>query len=120
MTPTSIRYLPYFLGACLLSLALFHPSARAELIGTEQILAPAQADQERERVKALVVREDVAKQLQMLGISPEQAQGRIAAMTDAEVHTIAGKLDALPAGGLSDFQFVIVILLVVIVVILLV
>jgi hypothetical protein len=40
-------------------------------------------------------------------------------MTDAEVHAIAGKLDSLPAGGMTDFQFIIVILLTVIVVILL-
>ena len=113
------RYLPYFLGACLLSFAMFHPSARAELIGTEQIQSPPQADQERERVKALEARADVAKELQTLGISPDQAQARIGAMTDAEVLAIAGKLDLLPAGGLTDFQFVVVILLTVIVVILL-
>ena len=119
MRHTSRRYLPFFLGACLLSLGLFHQSARADLIGTEQILSPAQVNQERERVKALTAREDVAKELQTMGISPEQAQGRIDALTDAEVHAIAGKLDMLPAGGLTDFQFIVVILLTVLVVILL-
>jgi len=120
MRHTSRGYLPYFLGACLLSLALFHQSARADLIGTDQILSSDQANQERERVKALTVREDVAKELQTLGISPEQAQARIDALTDTEVHAIAGKLNALPAGGLTDFQFIVVILLTILVVLLLV
>jgi uncharacterized protein DUF6627 len=118
MRQPSRRSLSFFLGVSLLSLGLLSQSAKGDLIGTEQILSPAQANQERERVKALTARQDVAKELQAMGISPELVQARIDAMTDAEVHAIAGKLNSLPAGGMTDFQFIIVILLTVIVVIL--
>lgn len=80
--------------------------AMAGMIGTGQ----AQAGQERERVKAFVARDDAAKQLQSLGVAPESVQGRVDAMTDAEVQVIAGKIDSLPAGGaLSEYQWIWVI-----------
>ncbi len=64
---------------------------------------------------------EVAGQLQAAGVSPEQAQARVRAMSDEEVRAIAAKLDALPAGGrrLSDFELIVVILLIILIAVLL-
>ncbi len=108
------RYLPQVLGVCLLGFTLCG-TANAELVGTDEVVAPAQAGGDRERVRAFMTRPEVVKQLQAAGVSREEAEARVRAMSDEEVRTIAGKLDALPSGGrLTDFQFVVVVLLFVI------
>jgi len=108
------RYLPQVLGACLFSFTLCG-TANADLVGTDEAAAPAQSSEDRERVRAFMARPEVVKQLQQAGVLPEDAEARVRAMSDEEVRTLAGKLDALPAGGrLSDFQFLVVVLLFVI------
>ena len=95
-----------------LAAALAMPRAYAEMIPTE----PAQ--QERARVKALLERPDVAREMQKMGIAPEKAAERVDAMSDEEVRQLAGRLDALPAGGaISNEQLLLVIIIVLLVVI---
>ncbi len=113
------RYLPQVLGACLFSFTLCG-TASADLVGTDEAVAPAQAGEDRERVRAFMARPEVVKQLQAAGVSHEEAEARVRAMSDEEVRAVAGKLDALPAGGrLTDFQFIVVIFLAVILLVLL-
>src|SRR6266705_4894157 len=108
------RYLPQVLGVCLFGFTLCG-TANAELVGTDEVVAPAQAGGDRERVRAFMARPEVVKQLQAAGVSREEAEARVRAMSDEEVHEIAAKLDALPAGGkrLTDFELIVVILLVI-------
>ena len=116
MTTTLSRLMTPFIAAFLFS-ALFASPAKAELIGTDQLVSPPQS--ERERVKALVARPEVAKKLEQLGVLPKDAAARVDALTDAEVAVLAGKIDALPAGGAMTTQewllIIIAILLLVIV-----
>jgi hypothetical protein len=73
---------------------------------------------ERERVMALVERPEVAQALEKMGISADQAKARVGAMSEAEVASLAGKLDALPAGGAlsnQDFLFIIIVVLLVLI-----
>lgn len=72
--------------------------AQAALVGTDRIIEQTEGSA-RERVAAFLAREDVVAQLEALGISPEEAQSRVAALSDQEISEIAGKLDTLPAGG---------------------
>ena len=101
----------------LIGLGLFSMPAVAGLVSTEEVTAPAKAAEARERIKALTQRPDLAKEFQVLGIPPEQAQERVDALTDAEVLTMAGKLDSLPAGGMTNNELIIILLLIVILVI---
>lgn len=71
--------------------------ARAELVPTEAVLSDAGAA--RGQVGALLVRDEVTRELRELGVDPEQARARVAALSDAELAEIAGRLDQLPAGG---------------------
>ena len=98
-----------------LMLALPQSPSYAGLIPTE-----ARAPNERERVMALIERPQVAQQLEKMGIPQGDAKARVAAMSEAEVASLAGKLDALPAGGaLSNQDFIIILLIVLLIVVVL-
>jgi hypothetical protein len=71
--------------------------AQAGIISTEQAVASVQSD--RAAVLNLIQRSDVASQLQSFGVDLSTAKDRVAAMTDEEVRSLAGKLNAVPAGG---------------------
>ena len=74
---------------------------------------------ERERLATMLERPEVAQQLEKFGISAADAKDRVAAMTDAEVASIAGKLDsAIAAGAMSNTDLIIILLLVLLVIVL--
>lgn len=76
--------------------------------------ALASATQEREQVAAWLQRDDVRQQMTRLGVSPEQAGERVAALSDAEIRDLAGKLDEAPAaaGFLGAVALIFLVLLV--------
>lgn len=75
------------------------PAALAGMVGTADILAGEQrADLERS-VSAYLQRDEVRDQLIAQGVDPAQVERRIAAMSDQEIRTLAGRIDQLPAGG---------------------
>ncbi len=74
--------------------------ATAGMIGSDQVTATSpQAD--RTTVLNFLSRSDVSGQLQTLGIDPSTANDRVAAMSDQEVQSLAGQINAMPAAGLS-------------------
>src|SRR5437868_3139397 len=83
--------------ALALAAAAVMPRANAAMIGTDEATAPAQSD--RERVKALLARPEVVKGLEKAGVHAQDAAARVDAMTDEEVSQLAGRIDALIAGG---------------------
>ena len=84
--------------------------AQAGLVGTDQALAGAQQDA-RAAVARVLSRGDVVAELQLLGLSAQAASERVAALSDAEVAALAGKIDALPAGGIAHALPIIVVAL---------
>jgi len=104
--------------ASLLGLAVGCGTAYAEIVGTDEAAAsvePANQNADREKLRAFMERPEVAKQLQKMGVSSDEAKARVAAMSDAEVRMVAGRLDMLPAGGrITNTELVIIILLAVI------
>ncbi len=104
MTPT------YLLIARCLILSIAFASlpvrlANAGMVTTDQVLASrANAGQaangtSRERVEAFLARTEVRAEMEKNGVDPSAASARVAALSDAEVDALAGKLDTLPAGG---------------------
>jgi hypothetical protein len=95
--------------------------ARAELISTDQAApqAPSESLRERDRVKALIARPEVARKLESMGVLPKEVQARVDALTDEEVASLAAKIDALPAGGLSDTNWLLIIIAILLVLIIL-
>jgi hypothetical protein len=72
--------------------------ANAALVSTEQVLAGADGAADRARVLAFLDRAEVREQMVALGVDPNEAAARVRALSDAQVHEIAGQLDQLPAG----------------------
>ncbi len=88
------------LVAALLNLSLPLHAARAAMVGTEAVVETAtQAEADRARLRALLLRDEARAQLETYGITRDEAAARLDALSDEEIVEIAGKLDALPAGG---------------------
>jgi len=100
----------------ILALSLALPQAHAGLVSADA----AQAAGDRERVKALIARPELAREIEKLGILPQEAAARVDAMNEAEVRELAGRLDALPAGGaISNQELLLLIILILLLVIVL-
>jgi hypothetical protein len=84
--------------------------ANAGMIGTDQV-ASAASQNDRNTVLQFLGRADVTSQLQSLGVDPATVKDRVAAMTDQEVQSLAGKIQSMPAG--ADTTGVVLLLLVV-------
>ena len=97
--------------------AVATPSAYAGMISSQAVQAPGN---DRERVKALLARPEVAAEMQKMGLAPGDAVKRVDAMSDAEVTQLAGRLDALPAGGaITNEQLLLIIIIIILLIILL-
>ena len=89
--------------ALTLAAALFVTSlpigvARAGLVTTEQVVEHRSAASDRERLTAILLRDDVRQQMEALGVDRNEALARLASLSDQEVQEIAGRIDELPAG----------------------
>lgn len=92
------RYFVYVL--CLAMLNLGSPLvAQAELVTTLQAAAATTRTQDLATVNAALAREEVRAQFEALGVEPAQIESRIAALTDAELRTLAGQMADMPAGA---------------------
>jgi hypothetical protein len=99
----------------LLSLFQFQP-AQAAMVSTDQAIVTAKINTDRDKVQALLKRADVLQKLEAMGINAETAKTRVAALSDSEIESIAGKLDKLPAGGnLSQTDIIIILLIAILV-----
>jgi len=104
-----------FLTILGLAAALVMPRAYAGMIPAEQ----AQPTGDRAQVKELLARPEVVREMQKMGIPPEKAVARVDAMSDEEVRQLAGRLNALPAGGAmttEEWLLVIVVILLVVII----
>jgi hypothetical protein len=95
----------------------FQPSsARAGIISTQEIAGQAPADADRAKVEAFLDRADVKQRIEALGVSGVFATQRVDALSDQEVHALAQKIDAMPAGGdLNNTDLIIILLIAVLV-----
>jgi hypothetical protein len=96
--------------------------AQAALITTDQVIGDEAigdaAEQERRKVGAFLQRQDVRDQMIAFGVDPEEAQTRVASLSDREIRQIAGQIDRLPAGqgvlvaliGAAVFIFVVLLI----------
>jgi len=73
--------------------------AQAGMVSSTDVLASQTSSDARSRVNAVLARDDVRAGLAERGLSVEQAQARVQAMSDDEVASLAGRIDQAPAGG---------------------
>lgn len=82
----------------LVSLGLSAPAA-AGIVGTADAVAAVQRQDHRSTVQDALARADVRERMVGLGVDPAEVDARIAALTDAEIATLAARLEGAPAGG---------------------
>jgi hypothetical protein len=88
-----------------------YQSALAAMVGTESVMEASQGQQSRDRIKQLLVREDIRQALVNQGIDMREANDRIDSLSDTEAIAVAEQLDKLPAGGGALEVFLIVALI---------
>ena len=96
MHTSFVRLVSRFLIVCMIGLPF---QVHAGMVGTDTVVSAAQAEAARGMVASVLNRADVASQLQSLGLTPQAAKDRVAALTDAEVAKLAGQIESLPAGA---------------------
>lgn len=88
--------------------------AMAAMVTTDDIVTAKELNIQRDHIRDWLARDDVRDQLVSHGVDPQQAQDRVASMTDSEVVSVAGKIDQLPAGS-GGLELVLIIFLVLII-----
>lgn len=73
--------------------------AQAGIVGTDVAIAMSERSETVTRISSVLMRDDVRAQLEGLGVDPQHAVERVAALTDAELAELDARLDQLPAGG---------------------
>ena len=87
-------------------------SLQAAMVGTDQVVASAQDQLNRDKVVNFLSRNDVVKQFESMGLSASTAKDRVNAMTPDEVNKVAGKIDSLPTGADSNGWWIAAIIVV--------
>jgi hypothetical protein len=73
-------------------------AARAGMVSTDQLVEQRAAASDRERLSAILLRDDVRQQMEALGVNRDEAIARLASLSDQEIQQIAGHIDEMPAG----------------------
>lgn len=73
--------------------------AFAGVIGTADAVAVVRGENARATVDAALARADVRAQMDAMGVDPAAVEGRLAALSDEEIATLASQIEAAPAGG---------------------
>lgn len=85
----------------------------AGMIGAEAAVSvQSQAEQDRAKVQAFVDRANVKERLQAMGVSGLVAKDRVGSLTEEEVHALAQRIDAMPAGGALSGNDLLIVLLI--------
>ena len=74
-------------------------AAQAAIVTTDQYASALDRESNLDKVRHALSRPELARQLETMGVSPEQARLRVEALTDQELATVADQTDRLPAGG---------------------
>lgn len=102
------------LSVSLISLGMQTPAA-AGIVGTADAIAVAQQQTDLAVIRGTLARADVREQMITLGVDPADVDGRVAALTPAELSKLAGDIQQAPAGGdsaLAILGIVFIVLLV--------
>jgi hypothetical protein len=77
----------------------FASPAAAQLVSTSEALALEQDGDARLTVDTYLARAEVLAELTALGVDPELARLRVAALSASELEELAGRIEEAPAGG---------------------
>ncbi len=92
------QLLTYTLVGCFTTAGM-QAQTQASVVSTQDIAHEISIDVKRSELNTILAREDVAKQLAVMGVDPVNAKDRVAALSDAEVAQLHEQMDTLPAGA---------------------
>jgi hypothetical protein len=93
--------------------------AQAAMIATSQAVADLGRSQNLETVHEFLHREQVQRELTKRGVSPGEAEARVASLSDFELQKMAGNIKTAPAGADVIVISLTTLLLIIIIVLLL-
>lgn len=77
----------------------FTAPVTAAVMDTQQVMSLDARNAQIGLLQAQLARDDIRQGLIELGVDPNQALARVAALSDQELAQLQGQLDSLPAGG---------------------
>lgn len=108
------RPIAALLVACIWSLCSYIPAAQADLVSTDMLMQADRSDQERERLREILDRNEVRAALTAHGVDAQEVASRIDHLTDAEVHDLASRFEQLPTGA-GALELILVVFLVLVI-----
>ena len=99
MNPRTQKYIIFFMIFQFFIVSGLIPVARAAPISTETLIETEAEASTRAQIQAVLSRDDVRAEFIQLGVDPEMAEKRIAALTPSELQVLQQHLDELPAGA---------------------
>jgi hypothetical protein len=98
-----------------IALSFMQTFARADVIGAEQFIDVVDRRATLERINVVLARSEVRQELERLGVDPDDATARVAALNDQELVLLAENLEELPAGGdllaIVGITFIVILIL---------
>ena len=98
------RFVVFLMASCFVALGM--QSASAGVIGTTDYLDGGVRAERIGQIQAALARADVRQELVRFGVDPTAATERVASLSDAELASVAGQIEQLPAGGDSFFAVI--------------
>jgi len=115
MTPNT-KFSHFVVTALTSVMLILTPFAYADIVDTQDLASYDQAEQDRAKVQSFVERATVKEKLEAMGVGGLVAKDRVAALSEQEVHALAERIDAMPAGGtLSQMDMVVILLIAILV-----
>jgi len=99
MLQKMIKPVSFFLVFSFLSLDYSVQTAKAQMIGTDTVIAAQKQQANRERIATFLGRDDVQQVMVQHGVDAAEAQKRVASLSDSELTKISRAMEQLPAGG---------------------
>jgi len=98
------------------AMLILPPVARAGIVDTQELATRNSTEQDKAKVQSFVERASVKEKLEAMGVGGILAKDRVAALNEQEVHALAERIDAMPAGGtLSQMDMVVILLIAILV-----
>jgi hypothetical protein len=116
---TFVSGLVFVLSFAMVGVSYSQNARAAGMISTSQAVADFSRAQNIAAVNSFLQRREVQSELVKRGVSPQEAQSRIASLSDFELQKIAGNIETAPAGaeviviGLGTLLLIIIIILLV-------
>lgn len=110
------RHLVYPFALLFLLMGFVSQTAVAGIVGTDTVISESASADKRAEVMALLHRDDVRQKLVDYGVSPQEAQERVASMTESELAELARNIDDMPAGAGGIVLVLVLVILIILLV----